>query len=92
MEIMQNQRKFGFKLDMINVVATQINSQVLLFVTDSSVKVTGAKVRTVLDQLIDLAPSTTTTKQTNAFSLAGLPAGVYTSDVITQKGECKSSI
>jgi hypothetical protein len=37
----------GFKLDMTNVVTAQINSQVLVFVTDSSVKVSEAKVRTV---------------------------------------------
>ena len=32
---------------MTNVVAAQINSQVLVFVTDSSVRVIEAKVRTV---------------------------------------------
>ena len=55
----------GFRLDMTNVVAAQINSQVLVFVTDSSVKVSEAKVRTVSDRLIDLVPSS----QTNIFSL-----------------------
>jgi hypothetical protein len=63
----------GFRLDMTNVVAAQINSQVLVFVTDSSVKVLEAKVRTVSDQLIDLVPSS----QANAFSLTNLPVGVY---------------
>jgi hypothetical protein len=72
----------GFRLDMTNVVAAQINSRLLVFVTDSSVRVLEAKVRTVSDQLIDLVPST----QANAFSLANLPVGVYTLDVITQKG------
>ena len=47
----------GFKLDMTNVVTAQINSQLLVFVTDSSVKVSEAKVRTVSDRLIDLVPS-----------------------------------
>jgi maltodextrin utilization protein YvdJ len=46
-----------FKLDMTNVVAAQINSQLLVFVTDSSIRVIEAKVRTVSDQLIDLVPS-----------------------------------
>ena len=72
---------------MTNVVAAQINSQVLVFVIDSSVRVLEAKVRTVSDQLIDLVPSS----QANAFSLANLPVGVYTLDVITQKGNAKAA-
>jgi hypothetical protein len=72
----------GFKLDMTNVVAAQINSQVLVFVTDSSVRVVE-----VSDQLIDLVPSS----QANAFSLANLPVGVYTLDVMTQKGNAKAA-
>jgi hypothetical protein len=77
----------GFKLDMTNVVAAQVNSQLLVFVTDSSVKVSEAKVRTVSDRLIDLVPSS----QANAFSLANLPVGVYTLDVMTQKGNAKAA-
>jgi hypothetical protein len=50
--------------------------------------VTGAKVRTASDQLIDLIPST---GQTNAFSLRALPTGVYTLDIITQKGNTKAA-
>jgi hypothetical protein len=72
---------------MTNVVAAQINSQVLVFVTDSSVKVSEAKVRTVSDQLIDLIRSS----QANAFSLTNLPVGVYTLDVMTQKGNAKAA-
>ena len=41
----------GFRLDMTNVVSAQINSRLLVFVTDSSVKVLEAKVRTVSDRL-----------------------------------------
>jgi hypothetical protein len=77
----------GFRLDMTSVVAAQINSRLLVFVTDSSVRVLEAKVRTVSDQLIDLIPSS----QANAFSLANLPVGVYTLDVITQKGNAKAA-
>src|SRR5215211_5182179 len=77
----------GFKLDMTNVVTAQINSQLLVFVTDSSVKVSEAKVRTVSDRLIDLVPSS----QANAFSLTNLPVGVYTLDVMTQKGNAKAA-
>src|SRR5829696_6014739 len=76
-----------FKLDMTNVVTAQVNSQLLVFVTDSSVRVLEAKVRTVSGQLIDLVPSI----QANAFSLANLPVGVYTLDVITQKGNVRAA-
>jgi hypothetical protein len=53
-------------------------------------QVIEAKVRTVSDQLIDLVPSTTS-QATNTFSLANLPAGVYTLDVITQKGNARAA-
>ena len=80
----------GFRLDMTNVVTAQINSQLLVFVTDdNSVQVIEAKIRPVSGQLIDLVPSTTT--QTNAFSLSGFPVGVYTLDVITQKGNTEAA-
>jgi hypothetical protein len=72
---------------MTNVITAQINSQLLVFVTDSSVKVSEAKVRTVSDRLIDLVPSS----QANAFSLTNLPVGVYTLDVMTQKGNAKAA-
>jgi hypothetical protein len=77
----------GFNLDTTSTFTAQINSQVLVFVTDRSVQVIEAKVRTESDQLIDLVPST----QANAFSLANLPVGVYTLDVITQKGNAKAA-
>jgi hypothetical protein len=41
----------------------------------------------VADQLIDLVP----TIQANAFSLVNLPVGVYTLDIITQKGNAKTA-
>jgi hypothetical protein len=56
----------GFSLDTANTVTAQLNSQLLVFVTDSSVQVVEAKVTTESDQLINLVPST----QANAFSLA----------------------
>ena len=77
----------GFKLDMTNVVTAQRNSQLYIFITDSSMQITDAKIRTVSDQLIDLVPSI----QENAFSLANLRAGVYTLDVITQKSNIKAA-
>ena len=79
----------GFKNDLSNVITAQVNSQVLVFVTDSSVQIIGAKIRTVSGQLFDLVRSTTT--QTNPFSIAGLPVGVYTLDIITQKGNTKAA-
>src|SRR5215216_6304886 len=69
----QPKKVSGFKIGLTNVVTAQINSQVLVFVTDNSMQVIGAKIRTISGQLIDLVPSTTI--QTNAFSLAGLPIG-----------------
>jgi hypothetical protein len=79
----------GYKIDLTNVITAQINSQVLVFTTDSSLQVLEAKVRTVSGRSIDLVPSITT--QTNAFSIAGLPVGVYTLDIITQKGNTKAA-
>jgi hypothetical protein len=78
-----------YKIDLTNVVAVQVNSQVLIFVTDSSMQVIGAKVRTISGQLFDLVHSTTI--KTNPFSIAGLPVGVYTPDIITQKGNTKAA-
>ena len=85
----QPKKVSGFKIDLTNVVTAQANSSVFIFVTDNSLEVIEAKVRTVSDQFIDLVPSTTT--QGNAFSLANLPVGVYTLDVITQKGNIKAA-
>jgi hypothetical protein len=83
----QPRKVSGFNLDTTNTITAQINSQLLVFVTDSSVRVIEAKVRTASDQLIDLVPST----KANAFSLANLPVGVYTLDIITQKGNAKAA-
>jgi hypothetical protein len=84
----QPKKVSGFKIGLTNVVTAQINSPIYIFVTDSSLYVIEAKVRTVSGQLIDLVPST---GQTNAFSLENLPVGVYTLDVITQKGNAKAA-
>jgi hypothetical protein len=81
----------GFNLDSANTVNAQINSQLLLFVTDNSVSIIEAKVRTTSDQFLDLIPLTTTPQATNTFSLANLPAGEYTLDVITQEGSTKAA-
>jgi hypothetical protein len=80
----------GFNLDATNAVGAQANSQLLILVTDSSVRVIEAKVRTASDQVIDLVP-TTSQQATNTFSLTNLAAGVYTLDVITQKGNTNAA-
>jgi hypothetical protein len=51
------------------------------------VQIVEAQARSQLDQVINLVPST----QANAFSLANLPAGVHTLDVLTQKGDEKAA-
>ena len=82
-------RVSGFSLDTTSAVGAQANSQLLVLVTDSSLRVTEAKVRTASNQVINLVPATS--QQAGAFSLANLPGGVYTLDVITQKGNAKAA-
>ena len=82
-------RVSGFSLDNRSAVGAQANSQLLVLVTDSSLRVTEAKVRTASNQFINLIP--VTSQQAGAFSLANLPGGVYTLDVITQKGNAKAA-
>src|SRR5918999_701198 len=82
----------GFNLDGTNTVNAQINSQLLLFVTDELVSIIEAKVRTAAsDQFLDLVPLATTPQATNTFSLANLPAGEYTLDIIAQVGSAKAA-
>ena len=82
----------GSNLDGANTVNAQINSQLLLFVTDELVSIIEAKVRTAAsDQFLDLVSLTTTPQATNTFSLANLPAGEYTLDVIAQEGSAKAA-
>ena len=79
----------GFSLDATNTVSAQMNSQLLVFVTDSSVRIMEAKVRTASNQVINLLP--TSSQQAGSFSLANVPTGVYALDVITQKGNTKAA-
>jgi hypothetical protein len=85
-----SQEVSGFNLDTTNAINAQANSQLLIFVTDASVRIIEAKARTTSDQSIDLVPSTST-QATNAFSLTNLPAAVYTLDVITQRENTKAA-
>jgi hypothetical protein len=81
----------GFSVDMTGAVNAQANPQLLVLVTDSSLRVIEAKVRTASNQVIDLVPVASSQQATGAFSLASLPGGVYTLDVITQKGSAKAA-
>jgi hypothetical protein len=59
-------------------------------VTDNSLRITVAKVRTSFNQVINLVP-TTSQQSTGAFSLGNVPGGVHTLDVITQKADAKAA-
>jgi hypothetical protein len=80
----------GFSLETTDNITAQPDSQLLVFVSDSSVRVIGAKASTVSGQIIDLVPSTPQ-QSTDAFSLANLQVGVYTLDVMTQKGNTRAA-
>jgi hypothetical protein len=76
----------GFNVDLTNVVSTPANSELAIFTTDNALSVVEGKVKTTTDVFIDLRKS-----NTNSFSLAGLTAGVYTLDIITQKGNARAA-
>lgn len=80
----------GFSLDATNAVGAQANSQLLVLVTDSALRIMEAKVRTASDQVIDLVP-VNPQQTTGTFSLTNLAAGVYTLDVIAQKGNTQAA-
>ncbi len=80
----------GFSLDTTDNITAQPDSQLLVFVSDSTVQVIGAKASSASGQIIDLIPSTSQ-QATNAFSLANLPDGTYILDVMTQKGNTRAA-
>lgn len=80
----------GFTVDTTNVLSAPMNSQVIVFATDPLMSVLEAKVGLEGGQLLNLVPASAGS-QPNAFSLANLPVGVYTLDVITQKGSQKAA-
>lgn len=81
----------GFTVDTTNVLSAPMNSQVIVFVTDPLMSVLEAKVGLEGGQLLNLARASAGS-QPNAFSLTNLPIGVYTLDVITEKGSQKRSL
>jgi hypothetical protein len=51
-------RVSGFSIDTTSAIGAQANSQLLVLVTDSSLRVMEAKVRTASNQVINLVPAT----------------------------------
>jgi hypothetical protein len=80
----------GFSLDIADNITAQPNSELLIFVSDSSVGVVGAKASTASGEIIDLLPSASQ-QAANSFSLATLQEGVYTLDIMTQKGNTRAA-
>jgi hypothetical protein len=76
----------GFSIDLTNVVSAPANSELAIFTTDNALSIIEAKVKTTTDAFVDLVK-----QNTNSFSLAGLPVGVYTLDVITKKGNTRAA-
>lgn len=76
----------SFEVDLTNVVSAPANSELAIFTTDNSLSINEAKVKTTTDAFIDLVK-----QSQNSFSLTGLHAGVYTIDVITQKGNARAA-
>jgi hypothetical protein len=79
----QTPRVAGFKLDFTNVTSTHINSQLTVFTSETVEK---AKIKTTSDSPVDLQKT-----GFNTFSLANLPQGVYTLDVILDGGNIKGA-
>jgi hypothetical protein len=70
----------GFKVDLTNVVPASANSELDIITLDNVLPVVETRVKSTSDMFTDLIK-----KNTNVFSLAELPAGAYTLDVIVQK-------
>ena len=76
----------GFKVGLTNVISIPANSELAIFTTDGSLTINEAKVKSSSDSYIDLVK-----QSQNSFSLSGVPAGVYTFDVIAQKGSARAA-
>ena len=82
-------RVSGFQVDTSNVISAPINSQLIVFPTDPLMSVMEVKVRLAAGEFLNLSPSPG--QQRNTFSLANLPLGIYTLDIITQKESQKGA-
>ena len=76
----------GFKADLTNVAPVSANSELDIITLDNVLPVVEARVKSTSDTSTDLIK-----KNTSVFSLAELPAGVYTLDVIVQKQNSKAA-
>jgi hypothetical protein len=76
----------GFKVDLTNVVPASANSELDISTFANALPVVEARVKSTSDTYTDLIK-----KNTSVFSLAELPAGVYTLDVIVQKQNSKAA-
>jgi hypothetical protein len=76
----------GFNVDLTNVITVPSGSELAIFTTDSALSINEAKLKTTTDAFIDLAK-----RSHSSFSLAGHPSGVYTIDVIAQKGTASAA-
>jgi hypothetical protein len=83
-------RVSGFSLDTTSPIGAQANSQLLVLVTDSALRVSEAKARTASNQVISLPPIASQ-QAASALSLANLPGGVYTLDIVAQKNGAKAA-
>jgi hypothetical protein len=79
-----------FTVDTTNILSAPMNSYVVVFATDPLMSVLEAKVGLANGDLLNLAPASAG-GQPNSFSLTNLPIGVYTLDIITQKGSQKGA-
>jgi hypothetical protein len=76
----------GFSVDLTNVISAPTDSELAIFTTDNALSINEAKVKSTTNSFID------SVKQSqNSFSLTGLAAGVYTVDIITQKGNSRGA-
>jgi hypothetical protein len=76
----------GFSLDLTNVISIPANSKLDIFTTDNALSINEAKVQSNTNSVIDLVK-----QGQNSFSLAGFPPGVYTVDIVTQKGNSRAA-
>jgi hypothetical protein len=76
----------GFSVELTNVISTPTNSELAIFTTDNALSINEAKVKTTTDSFIDLVK-----QSQNSFSLTGLTSGVYTIDIVTQKGNARAA-
>jgi uncharacterized membrane protein YgcG len=76
----------GFSIDLTNVISVPSNSELAILTTDGALSINEAKVKSTANNFIDLVK-----QSQNTFSLAGIPSGVYTVDVIAQKGNSRAA-